>query len=224
VPELPVSGRGGFDEVIAAYRPADAVAEAARCLDCDLLCSTCETVCPNRAIFTYRPDERHVELPVLTWRRGEPAVVDRERVAIRQPYQVAVLADLCNDCGNCTTFCPTAGRPMSDKPRLFLDRDSFRKQEDNAFRIVHRGGRWVIQAKLSGALHELEVDSSLHYRIGGVELRLDPTTLQVLDFRVEGDPPTEPVSLRECFVMWTLFEGVRSSVPWIPTAVAEAST
>jgi len=150
--------------------------------------------------------------------------VDRERVAVRQPYQVAVLADLCNDCGNCTTFCPTSGRPFADKPRLFLDRAMFQKQTDNAFRIVHRIGSWVVQAMLDGTLHELVVDDSLRYRTAGVELRVDATTLQVLDVHLDGDPPADTMSLRPCFMLLTLYHGVRDSVPWIPTAVAESSS
>ena len=35
--------------------------------------------------------------------------------------QYLVLAELCNDCGNCTTFCPEEGAPHLIKPRLFTD-------------------------------------------------------------------------------------------------------
>jgi putative selenate reductase len=222
VPQLAPGKRAGFDEVIGTYPPAAAVAEAGRCLDCDLLCSTCETVCPNRAIFTYRSAERLLDLPVLQWRRGKPAVVGQERVEIRQPYQVAVLADLCNDCGNCTTFCPTAGRPFADKPRLFVDETSFGAQSDNAFRLLHNGGSWTVQARLAGVQHELEIADTLRYRSGGVELRLASDTLEVLGSRLTGEAPADPVSLRSCATMLALFHGVRGSVPWIPVAAVES--
>jgi putative selenate reductase len=221
VRSLPPGKRAGFDEVIATYPPAKAVAEAGRCLDCDLFCSTCETVCPNRAIFTYRSAERVLDLPVLAWQRGKPMVVGQERVEIRQPYQVAVLADLCNDCGNCTTFCPTSGRPFSDKPRLFLDESSFRSQHDNAFRLVRHDADWMVEAILGGARHELEIAGSLRYRTGGVELRLARDTLEVLGSRFTGEPPSDPISLRPCATMLALFQAIRDSVPWIPVASAE---
>jgi len=223
VPHLPPSKRAGFDEVIGTYPPAKAVAEAGRCLDCDLLCSTCETVCPNRAIFTYRSTERLLDLPVLRWRHRKPEVVDREAVEVRQAYQVAVLADLCNDCGNCTTFCPTAGRPFIDKPRLFLDEESFLAQSENAFRIVHHDGSWVVHAVLAGARHELEIADTLRYRTGGVELHLASDALQVLGSRLSGEAPADRISLRGCATMFALFVGVRASVPWIPTVVAESA-
>ena len=79
-------------------------AETARCLECDTYCGLCVSVCPNLAMQAYEVD------PVAS--------------GLRQRYQVAVIADLCNECGNCTTFCPTAGRPYRDKPRLHVDRDN----------------------------------------------------------------------------------------------------
>jgi putative selenate reductase len=41
----------------------------------------------------------------------------------RQQY--FCLAELCNECGNCTTFCPEEGEPWLVKPRLFLDATRF---------------------------------------------------------------------------------------------------
>jgi len=223
IPQTPPSRRDGFEEVVGTYPSAAAVAEAARCLDCDLLCSTCESVCPNRAIFTYRSAAREHDLPTLRWERGEPVVVDREHFLLQQDHQVAVLADLCNDCGNCTTFCPTTGRPFADKPRLFLDEASFRQQTDNAFRVIEHNGDWRIQAVLGGRHHDLEVGDTLRYRSAGVELRLAPDTLEILESRLTGDAPAEPISLRPCATMLAIFLGLRNSVPWIPAAAVESS-
>lgn len=221
-PQIPPSRRGGFEEVVGTYPSAAAVAEASRCLDCDLLCSTCESVCPNRAFFTYRSAAREHELPLLRWERGKPVVVDRERFELRQHHQVAVLADLCNDCGNCVTFCPTAGRPFIDKPRLYLDEASFREQTDNAFRLVLHDGSWLIQAMLAGTRHELELGDPLRYRTAGVELRLAADTLELIGSRLTGDAPVEPVSLRPCATMLAVVDGIRESAPWIPTVVARS--
>ena len=223
VPLLPARRRTGFDEVVGTYPPIAAVAEAGRCLDCDLLCSTCETVCPNRAIFTYRSAGSRFELPVLRWRRGKAVAVDHEPFEIRQEPQVALLADLCNDCGNCTTFCPTSGRPFADKPQLFLDETSFLAQSDNAFRIVRRDDSWVVQAVLAGTRHELEIGDTLRYRTGGAELRLASDDLALVGSRLTGDAPAEPLSLRACATMLVLFHGVRRSAPWIPVALADSA-
>ena len=69
-------------------------------------CNFCVTVCPNDAFFK-------VPTP--------PELADE--MSGRQQY--LVLAELCNECGNCMTFCPENGDPAQIKPRLFLDRDRF---------------------------------------------------------------------------------------------------
>jgi putative selenate reductase len=102
-PERPLEQREGFDEVVLTFEPQQVRAEAERCLECDTFCGLCVSVCPNLALQTYEVD------PVAS--------------GLRQRYQVAVIADLCNECGNCTTFCPTSGRPYRDKPRLHVDRE-----------------------------------------------------------------------------------------------------
>jgi putative selenate reductase len=109
-PELPLDRREGFDEVVLTFDEDQARAEAARCLGCDVFCGLCVSVCPNLALQTYEVD---------------PGVS-----GLRQRYQVAVIADLCNECGNCTTFCPTSGRPYRDKPRLFIDREEVASHDD----------------------------------------------------------------------------------------------
>jgi len=138
VPHVPLEQRHGFEEVVLTYSEEQACNEATRCLDCDRYCSICVGVCPNLALLTYETET------------GDDSV--------RQPYQVAVIADLCNECGNCTTFCPTAGRPYRDKPRLYLDRGEFESQDDNAFMVFRDGERWAMDARAGGATHRIELD------------------------------------------------------------------
>ncbi len=139
--------QGDFDEVIDTLEPIAAAREAARCLDCDYLCSTCEGVCPNRAIVTYFLDSRSRS-------SSPPFVAD-------QTPQVAVMADFCNECGNCATFCPTVGRPYLDKPRIFFDRDDFEAESDNAFMLLSIDGRPAIQGRFAGRTHQLVLEEDL---------------------------------------------------------------
>ena len=104
--EIPLDQRGGFEEVVLTFDAEQARVEAGRCLDCDVFCGLCVSVCPNLALQTYE--------------------VDPAASGLRQRFQIAVIADLCNECGNCTTFCPTSGRPYRDKPRLYVDREESR--------------------------------------------------------------------------------------------------
>jgi putative selenate reductase len=71
-------------------------------------------VCPNDAFF---------KLPTQ----------DVEGLEGRQQY--LVLSELCNECGNCLTFCPENGDPAVIKPRLYLERDRFDAAEGPRFLI-----------------------------------------------------------------------------------------
>jgi putative selenate reductase len=136
-PERPLDQRESFDEVVLTFDEDQARTEAERCLDCDVFCGLCVSVCPNLALQTYEID---------------PAAAPQQR------YQVAVIADLCNECGNCTTFCPTSGQPYRDKPRLFVDRKEFEVQEENAFMLFATEDGWSMDARVRGETH--------HFRLG----------------------------------------------------------
>ena len=144
--------------------------------------------------------------------------------AVEQRFQVAVLTDLCNECGTCVTACPTAGRPYVDKPRLYLHREDFEAQDDNAFRL--RDGDHI-EGRFDGATHRLEVghgrdEGRLVYRAPGLHVVLDQATFQVLEAMTEGVAPgggrvTDGArSLEPAAVMATLLSGIC----WIPCAPA----
>ena len=161
-PQTDVCERQNFQEVMLTYSPEQARTEASRCLDCHTFCSICVGVCPNLALFTYQTDQRD------------------------QVYQVAVLADLCNECGNCTTFCPTSGAPYRDKPRLYVNRDDFEAQQNNAFMITRDGDTWTIDARHEGATKHLDLN----------------------------DRPATPDAPHAA--MHTLLRGVQQSMPFLP--------
>ena len=106
-----------------------------------------------------------------------------------------MLADLCNECGNCRTFCPTAGAPYRDKPRLFLDRGEFEQQRDNAFMISRANGGWAIDARLDGRAHRVTCDEQLDYTGG------------------------DPVGEGPGAAMLVLLRGLRRSLPEVPVAL-----
>ncbi len=174
VPELPLAKRNSFDEVILTMTPAVAQAEAARCLRCDQFCSICTSVCPNQAFLTY--ESKPFSADLATWTvRGGRAVADKpQSFAVVQASQTAVLTDFCNECGNCATFCPTAGRPYQDKPRLYVAKSEFEAQADNAFRITGIGAARKIAGRFGGATHELAPQGAGYvYRAPGLTVALD---------------------------------------------------
>ena len=78
-----------------------------RCLSCHTVCENCVSVCPNRAnTVVVMPDGRR-----------EILHIDR----------------LCNECGNCATFCPYASAPYRDKLTLFKDIADFDDSANKGF-------------------------------------------------------------------------------------------
>jgi len=180
IPHRAPEGRGDFAEVVLTLSDEAARREAARCLDCDLMCSTCDGVCPNRAILTYRTRPTRLPIPRLRIENGEPRVLPPVDFEVTQGPQVAILTDACNECGNCVTFCPTADHPWRDKPRLYLHRGDFEDQSDNAFMLLTHQGSPGIQAVFAGAIHQLfQGDGDLRYVSPVAAVVLDPEMLSI---------------------------------------------
>lgn len=216
---LPPAARLGFDEVMLGSSEAEAKAEAARCLDCDVVCSVCVSVCPNLAFFTYESVERKVALATLE-RQGNAYVAGATTrpFEVAQAHQVAVLTDFCNECGNCTTFCPTSGAPYKEKPRLYVHEGEFLAQRDNAFQLHRDGDALGIRGRFAGATHALSVGADLVYRTPDVEAQLDPATLALRRARALGEQGPASIALEPAAVMLAVLEGVARSAGFIPTA------
>jgi putative selenate reductase len=56
------------------------------------------------------------------------------------PTPYLVFSELCNECGNCLTFCPENGDPAMIKPRLYLDQARFDAAEGPRFLLDLVGG------------------------------------------------------------------------------------
>ncbi len=212
-----LASRSGFDETALPYTADEARREAARCLDCDTLCSLCVGVCPNLALLTYEVAPMRAEVPVLT--QGDWAFVPAgtRPFALAQRFQVAVLADLCNECGTCVTACPTAGRPYTDKPRLYVDAADFAAETDNAFRLL---GDSAIEGRFGGATHRLDRrpgEPTCVYWAPGMRAVLDATTLAVLEVEVTGPAEQGERSLEPAAVLTALLAGISGSASHLPT-------
>jgi len=220
IPRRRAADRKGFEEVVGTLSPEAAEQEASRCLRCDLACGLCALVCPNRAIQSYEVDPFEVVLPTRVLDGGGLAPAGAARFRVGQRPQVAVLSTLCNECGNCATFCPTAGRPHADKPRLYLSREELEGEPDNAFMVCRDGDRFAILGRAEGETHELVLGEPLRYSSPAFTALLRPGTLEILEAqpRAGAAGPNGDRGLWTCATMYVLLQGFRRSLRHLPTA------
>jgi len=122
--------------------------EAGRCLWCDEICSICTTVCPNFANRTYRVKPFSNKLQKAVKTADGTIVFEEDSVfEIRQPYQILHIANFCNECGNCNTFCPTSGAPYLEKPKFWLTTASFNEAAEGYFLSVLRDRKNLIHKR-----------------------------------------------------------------------------
>ena len=85
-------------------------------------CNFCITVCPNDAFFSI------------------PSLVDTGLESMDDSRQQYLLfSELCNECGNCMTFCPENGDPAMVKPRLYTDAEVFNSRTTPGVLIAKDG-------------------------------------------------------------------------------------
>ena len=88
--------------------------ESERCLECGVLCENCVDVCPNRANISV-----HAE-------------------GASSP-QIIHIDDLCNECGNCSAFCPWTGSPYKDKFTYFSREKDLNESKNSGFFDMGKG-------------------------------------------------------------------------------------
>lgn len=118
--------------------------ETERCLACSTVCECCVQVCPNRANIAIHIGDG--EMPQILH-------VDR----------------MCNECGNCTVFCPYDSSPYKEKFTLFSTEKEFDESENKGF-LVLGGGK--IKLRLDGVrvvrLGANEIDPKIEKFINAV--------------------------------------------------------
>jgi len=221
IPRLSPENRSNFEEVVNTLDPQTAREEASRCLQCDLLCSICTSVCPNRAFITLFCEPFATVLPTLTAKTNSDSETTLERSGetnfqVRQAYQTVVAADCCNECGNCATFCPTAGKPYQDKPRIYQNRDEFVAQDNNAFLLSALDDGIQIQARFDGQTEILAWRDNLEYESHKVKAVINPDSFELIDVQAGPDcVHDEQLVLTTCASMFVLLRNIRQSASYL---------
>ena len=80
----------------------------------------------------------------------------------KQYTKIANVGDLCNECGNCDTFCPEYGGPFIEKPNFFRTREAWERfARRDGFYIESSHGLPCISGRIAGREYHLaELDQS----------------------------------------------------------------
>ena len=91
-----------------------------RCLACDHICENCCDVCPNRANFA-------IKVPGV------------------EMHQIIHVDYMCNECGNCETFCPYDSAPYKEKFTLFHRAEEMEDSKNDGFAFVDNDGNAIVR-------------------------------------------------------------------------------
>lgn len=207
VQEIPLNDRKNFKLVTSTLTREEAIQEASRCLQCDEVCNICTTVCPNLAFHSYETEQCHYSLQKITGSAGVYDVSDDAVFEIKQNRQILHLADWCNQCGNCATFCPSAGKPYRDKPHLYLKRESFEANTDGYFFDREKNR---METFLQGQKVFLyEKDNRIVFESKSFLIELNPGNFRVIAVEIK-DKDDFVVSTKDAAELFILLKGARS--------------
>ncbi|MBI5219139.1 MAG: putative selenate reductase subunit YgfK [Bacteroidia bacterium] len=209
IDETEINKRQNFNLVVKALTKEQAQKEASRCLYCDDICNVCVTVCPNRAnyYYTVKPISYRLNKIINTGNDELKLAFDKTFI-ISQKYQVLNIADFCNECGNCSTFCPTKGRPFADKPKFYLTSQGF-KEADTGFYFNRLNGKTVLIHKKDEDFTTLTLqDEKFIFESNRVKATINPADFSVI--RIDSfDKKEKEISLAFAAEMSILMDAVK---------------
>jgi putative selenate reductase len=190
--ETPLNNRKNFTLVSKTLDEKTIVDEAGRCLSCDEICNICTTVCPNFANYSYdiKPVKYHLQ-KALQRANGKLEIVNDEIFEVKQPYQIINIANFCNECGNCNTFCPTNSAPYKEKPKFYLTASSFNHSEEGYFLEKNENKKTLLfkQNHSTSSLTELSKEYLFESENGIV--RLNKEDFRILEIKAKNNEQKE---------------------------------
>ena len=117
-----------------------------RCLSCDHICENCCDVCPNRANFA-------IKVPGV------------------EMHQIIHVDYMCNECGNCETFCPYDSAPYKEKFTLFHRAEEMEDSTNDGFAFVDNDGNAIV--RVGG--------EKMNYKVGDKNTKLFYRLAEIVD-------------------------------------------
>ena len=110
----------------------EAKTEEERCLTCNKVCENCVDVCPNRANIS-------IKVPGMAMN------------------QVIHVDYMCNECGNCKSFCPYESAPYKDKFTLFANEKDMADSKNDGFVVLDKENK-TCKVRFVGQITDCKAD------------------------------------------------------------------
>lgn len=110
----------------------EAKTEEERCLTCNKVCENCVDVCPNCANIS-------IKVPGMAMN------------------QVIHVDYMCNECGNCKSFCPYASAPYKDKFTLFANEKDMADSKNDGFVVLDKENK-TCKVRFVGQITDCKAD------------------------------------------------------------------
>jgi len=198
--ETDLSDRKNFKLVTASLTKEEAIEESLRCLLCDEVCNVCTTLCPNLALQHYK-----IEPVKYNLQKIENGKIKEDTVfEVNQKEQIIHIADWCNMCANCETFCPSSGAPYKEKPHLYLSKTTFASEKDGYYYDEKNN---ALLAKEQGFDFSLtETEDFYLYQSDNLTAKLNKQTLKIEKYT---GAENEDYDLRKAAEMTVIFKGAK---------------
>lgn len=177
--------------------------------DC-ITCNKCLPVCPNGANFSIPSGKQKATMiNFLYSNEGYFIPLPGEEFELEQDAQIANLADFCNECGDCDTYCPEYGGPFIEKPRFFFSEDSYKQfSTHDGFYFVDP---YCLKGRLKGKEYLLAYNPNTDvflFQNGQVEflLKTDHTLISGIEMVEMKDHAI--IDMEPYYTMRTLLEGM----------------
>jgi len=196
-----------FNIISDSLTKEQAMAEASRCLYCDVVCDVCTSVCPNLALYPYDVEPVSYKLKKIVANGGDFIIVDDKEFSIAQKNQIMHLADWCNECGNCNTFCPSQGAPYKEKPHLYLDKQVF-MQVDEGYYFDMNEGEKILYKKANDIFSLTNESGQFKYQFGESFVLLNKDTMEIISFELT-DSDVSEIEINNAVQMSIILQGAK---------------
>jgi putative selenate reductase len=204
--ETDIQNRKSFDLVTSPLTAEQAMSEASRCLLCDETCNICTTLCPNLALYGFDIEPIQYSLQKVLVNDGNYQLEESTNFAVNQKHQILHIADWCNKCGNCTTFCPTAGSPYKEKPHLYLNKEAF-DNDNEGYYFEEGNDDHRLLLKKDGHISYLKIKNDDYiFETGNNNVVIDKGTFRVKDVNCQENGNFE-IELKTAAEMSLVLEG-----------------